>query len=61
MTASLALGLLLAAAPPSAPVAPAQGAITRTFEAIWADYVAADAAGDREKKVVAMRMQTSFL
>ncbi len=55
MTASLALGLLLAAAPPSAPVAPAQGAITRTFEAIWADYVAADAAGDREKKVVAMR------
>jgi Tfp pilus assembly protein PilF len=55
VTASLALGLLLAAAPPPATPAPPPGAFNRTFEAMWADYVAADAAGDKTKKISAMR------
>ncbi len=55
MTFPLALGLLLAAAPPPGAAAGPQAAITRPFEAIWADYVAADGAADQARKAAAMR------
>jgi Tfp pilus assembly protein PilF len=55
---ALALGLLVVAAPPAGAgqAAPTQTpALVRPFEALWSDYVAADAAGDAARELQAMR------
>lgn len=60
MSLPLALGLLVAAAGQAGPAAaPASGprtpAVVRSFEALWSDYVAADARGDAVGEAQAMR------
>jgi Flp pilus assembly protein TadD len=60
VTLPLALGLLVAVAGQAGPApAPAGGprtpAVVRPFEALWADYVAADARGDAVAEAQAMR------
>lgn len=55
MTGGLALGLLLAAAAQPGAAAGPKVEPARPFEATWAGYVAADAAGDKAAQAAAMR------